>query len=136
MLAPTASPSIAASLPAPSPSVVPTATPSSSGDARAAQIARTLLAWQQAYEARDAAAVGAVMDLSPQHQKSLRDAFASFKSYAIEMSAAAPEFDSAGRARVRITAQHIVNGRKQAPVNQTVVLVQRGDGWRIAGFEK
>jgi hypothetical protein len=117
-----------AGVPSPSPSAV------SSVDTRASAIQRTLAAYESGYETLNVSALGSVWDLSPEQEKRLREVFKAFKSYEIDMAIGPVEYEADGRARVRVSSQHTVNGRKQQPLHQVFVLVQRGEAWRIVSF--
>jgi hypothetical protein len=74
------------------------------------------------------------MDLSPQQEKGLREAFKAFKSYGLDITPIATSFDPDGRATVRVSRQDIINGQKRAPMRQVFVLGRQGDGWRIVSY--
>ena len=133
-LAPSAAPtSLPTSTPLPSPSAAtPAAAPTA--DTRMGEIERVLSAYEHAYESLDVSAFRAVMDVSPDLEKGLREAFKAFKSYDITMSGATVEFEGDGRASVRVSRVDTVNGRKQPPKKQTFVLSRRGESWRIVSY--
>jgi predicted Ser/Thr protein kinase len=135
---PSAAPSIAPSLaPTPLPTVAATATPAASAsaaDPRMAEIDRVLASYRHAYEALDVAALRAVMDLSPQQEKGLREAFKAFKSYGLDITPIATSFEADGRATVRVSRQDIINGQKRSPMRQVFVLGRQADGWRIVSY--
>jgi len=139
---PSAAPSIAPSLaPTPLPTAVasasspsPAAASASAGDPRMAEIDRVLSSYKHAYEALDVAALRAVMDLSPQQEKGLREAFKAFKSYGLDITPIATSFEADGRATVRVSRQDIINGQKRSPMRQVFVLGRQADGWRIVSY--
>jgi predicted Ser/Thr protein kinase/tetratricopeptide (TPR) repeat protein len=139
---PSAAPSIAPSLaPTPLPTAVasasspsPAAASASAADPRMAEIDRVLSTYKHAYEALDVAALRAVMDLSPQQEKGLREAFKAFKSYGLDITPIATSFEPDGRATVRVSRQDIINGQKRSPMRQVFVLGRQGDGWRIVSY--
>jgi predicted Ser/Thr protein kinase/tetratricopeptide (TPR) repeat protein len=139
---PSAAPSIAPSLaPTPVPTAIasasspsPTAASASAADPRMAEIDRVLSSYKHAYEALDVAALRAVMDLSPQQEKGLREAFKAFKSYGLDITPIATSFEADGRATVRVSRQDIINGQKRSPMRQVFVLGRQGDGWRIVSY--
>jgi hypothetical protein len=99
-----------------------------------AEIDRVLSSYKHAYEALDVAALRAVMDLSPQQEKGLREAFKAFKSYGLDITPIATSFEADGRATVRVSRQDIINGQKRSPIRQIFVLGRQGDGWRIVSY--
>ncbi len=99
-----------------------------------AEIDRVLSSYKRAYEALDVAALRAVMDLSPQQEKGLREAFKAFKSYGLDITPIATSFEADGRATVRVSRQDIINGQKRSPMRQVFVLGRQGDGWRIVSY--
>ena len=103
-------------------------------DGRIGEIERVLAAYERAYETLDVSAFRSVMDVSPDLEKGLREAFKAFKSYDVVMSGAAVEFEGDGRASVRVSRVDTVNGRKQPSKRQTFVLSRRGDSWRIVSY--
>jgi predicted Ser/Thr protein kinase/tetratricopeptide (TPR) repeat protein len=129
-LAPTPLPTAAASASSPSPA----AASASAADPRMAEIDRVLASYKHAYEALDVAALRAVMDLSPQQEKGLREAFKAFKSYGLDITPIATSFEADGRATVRVSRQDIINGQKRSPMRQVFVLGRQGDGWRIVSY--
>ncbi|HEY7924441.1 MAG TPA: serine/threonine-protein kinase [Vicinamibacteria bacterium] len=129
-LAPTAQPTAVASASIPSPA----AASASAADPRMAEIDRVLTSYKHAYEALDVAALRAVMDLSPQQEKGLREAFKAFKSYGLDITPIATSFEPDGRATVRVSRQDIINGQKRSPMRQVFVLGRQGDGWRIVSY--
>jgi tetratricopeptide (TPR) repeat protein/predicted Ser/Thr protein kinase len=129
-LAPTAMPTAVASASSPSPA----AASASAADPRMAEIDRVLSTYKHAYEALDVAALRAVMDLSPQQEKGLREAFKAFKSYGLDITPIATSFEADGRATVRVSRQDIINGQKRSPMRQVFVLGRQGDGWRIVSY--
>ena len=137
---PPATPSIAPSLsPTTSPTAAATASPAaaastSTADPRMAEIDRVLTSYKHAYEALDVSALRAVMDLSPQQEKGLRDAFKAFKSYGLDITPVSTTFEGDGRATVRVSRQDIINGQKRSPMRQVFVLGRQGDGWRIVSY--
>jgi serine/threonine-protein kinase len=139
---PSATPSIAPSL---APTAVPTAaatasptaaasTSAAAGDARMAEIDRVLSSYKHAYEALDVSALRSVMDLSPQQEKGLREAFKAFKSYGLDITPISTSFDADGRATVRVSRQDIINGQKRSPMRQVFVLGRQGGAWRIVSY--
>jgi serine/threonine-protein kinase len=131
-LAPTARPTVAAGAPGPSPTLALPAAPAA--DARIAEIERVLAGYERAYESLDVSALRSVMDLSPQQEKGLRDAFKAFKSYGLEMSHNGVAFEGDGRATVRVSRQDIINGEKKPPKTQVFVLGRQGGSWRIVSY--
>ncbi len=120
------------SVPTPSPSTPAPAAPTA--DARIGEIERVLAVYEGAYETLDVSAFRSVMDVSPDLEKGLREAFKAFKSYDVVMSGATVQFESDGRASVRVSRVDTVNGRRQPPKRQTFVLNRRGDSWRIVSY--
>ena len=129
-LAPTTQPTAVATTSSPSPA----AASASAADPRMAEIDRVLASYKHAYEALDVAALRAVMDLSPQQEKGLREAFKAFKSYGLNITPIATSFEADGRATVRVSRQDIINGQKRSPMRQVFVLGRQGDGWRIVSY--
>jgi hypothetical protein len=130
-------PAAAASTSAAGPSAVPppaAAAAHAATDPRQAGIERALAAYESAYETLDVSALRSVMDLTAEQDKRLREAFRAFKSYDVEMTDPSVQFDGDGRARVRVTRQDTVNGRRQPPKTQTFELAREGGGWRIVSF--
>ncbi len=123
---------VAALVPTPSPSAALPAAPVV--DARMAEIERLLSGYERAYETLDVSALGSVMDLGADQEKRMREAFKAFKSYDVEMSGQSVEFDGDGRAKVRVSRQDTVNGRRQPPVRQTFLLGREGGAWRIVSY--
>ena len=74
------------------------------------------------------------MDLTAEQDRGLREAFKAFKSYDVEMADRSVAFEGGGRARVRVTRQDTVNGRRQPPKTQVFVLAREGGAWRIVSF--
>jgi hypothetical protein len=136
LLTPVPLPTVA-SIPVPAPAA-PAPAPAAAADTRMAEIERVLQGYKRAYETRDAAALRGVMDVSPQLEKGLRDLAKAVKSYGIEFQARQVDFEGDARARVRVSRQDTVDGRRQPPLKQTFVLERPGGGWRIMGtsFEK
>ena len=99
-----------------------------------AEIDRVLSSYKHAYEALDVSALRAVMDLSPQQEKGLRDAFKAFKSYGLDITPVSTTFEGDGRATVRVSRQDIINGQKRSPMRQVFVLGRQGDAWRIVSY--
>jgi hypothetical protein len=114
---------------------LPAAPGPSAADTRIAEIERALSAYERGYETLDLSTLRMVMDLSAEQEKRLREAFKTFKSYEIEMSHGPVEFQGDGRARLRVSSLHTVNGRRLPPVTQVFVLTPSGNAWRIA-FER
>ena len=102
-------------------------------DPRLGEIEQVLAVYKRAYETLDVSALGAVMSLTPDVEKGLRDAFKAFKSYEVEMSDAKVEFQG-DRAQVIVSRVDTVNGRRQDPKTQTFVLGRQGGAWRIVSY--
>jgi tRNA A-37 threonylcarbamoyl transferase component Bud32 len=126
--------------PLPGPAVVPSATapagpaPLPAVDGRIAEVDRVLAGYERAYETLDVSALRSVMDLTSEQDRGLREAFKAFKSYDVEMADRSVAFEGDGRARVRVTRQDTVNGRRQPPKTQVFELAREGGGWRIVSF--
>jgi tRNA A-37 threonylcarbamoyl transferase component Bud32/tetratricopeptide (TPR) repeat protein len=114
----------APAVPAPPPAV----------DGRLAEVDRVLAGYERAYETLDVSALRSVMDLTQEQDSGLREAFKAFKSYDVEMADRSVAFEGDGRARVRVTRQDTVNGRRQPPKTQVFVLAREGGAWRIVSF--